>query len=265
MAPKFIAAIGRADYASDASGALSAEKLAASVAGCGGAGYDGLYFAHVPGAFEPMELAAYVAADIGFASDIYVAQRAGLIAPTMCSRMYATLDQFLNGRLVAVLDTNTTQAAEDGDTQASHMIDRAYEYASVMRNLWDADGPIDHAGAYYKFNKGRTHVSTVKKGQTPLFLSCASSDVIEKDSAFTGIVLPRGAVQPTAAAIATFKAQGFQVAVHIDAAVDDVDVAIKLFVQSGAQTFIVTAPNGHDALTTRHPQFIATCRSTAQV
>jgi alkanesulfonate monooxygenase SsuD/methylene tetrahydromethanopterin reductase-like flavin-dependent oxidoreductase (luciferase family) len=265
MTSQFIAAMSAADYQADGLNGPNGEKLASSVAACAQAGFDGLSFSHMPGVFEPLELAAYVAGEANVTSQIYVAQRVGLIAPTMCSRMFATLDQLLGGRLVAVLETNTTQAAADGDVDSGHMIERAHEYGRIMRDLWAADAPIDHAGSYYKFNKGRTNVSTVKRGQTPIYLSCASVEGVEKNSAFKGVVLPRAGLQVTAAAIAKFRAQDLHVAVNIDAATDNLDVAIRLYAQSGAQVFIVNVPDGHVAYASRYPRFLESWRMAAQV
>jgi alkanesulfonate monooxygenase len=120
-----------------------------------------------------MELAGYLASE-DFPFTLFVGQRVGLIAPTMCSRMFATLDQLNGGRVVAVLEMTPDVKADGLDPTG--LAARTSEYAGIMRQLWGADQPLDHAGEFYRFNKARTAVPPLQKAAMPLFLAASVED-----------------------------------------------------------------------------------------
>ncbi|MBL8629467.1 MAG: LLM class flavin-dependent oxidoreductase [Rhodospirillaceae bacterium] len=242
MTPQIIATFGPIDRAETLRGAHAAIVKA---------GYDGVYLPQSPGLFEPLEMAGYMAACDTSALKYFVTQRTGLIAPTMCSRMFATLDQLTQGRIVAVLDAESDTNA-DGDTlDATQRIPRALEYGRIMRNLWSADKPLDHAGTHYAFNKGRTNVPPLQKGALPLLMQCAP-DVDIAGSAFDGVILSG---PQTADSVARFVAQKLVVAVVVE---DAPEQTIATYAKAGASTFIIAA--SHADLSS---QFVERCRAAA--
>lgn len=259
MMPQIIATLGPADWAVE--NALSGETLAAACAAVAAAGYDGVYLPQGPGLFEPMEMAGYIAAADSSPLKIYIAQRAGLIAPTMCSRMFATLDQLSQGRVVAVLEAQADTVADGDILEPSLTLARAQEYAQIMHDLWGADKPLDHAGAHYRFNKARTNVPPLQKADLPIFLSCASDAVVERDAAFSGVVLSGSSL--TQDAVARFVGLGLRVAVVVSGGAEHAPAAIGVYAKAGADTFMIAPASSHAALAAQHPRFIENCRATA--
>lgn len=119
-------------------------------------GYDRVLVANAATMPDNISTAGYVAA-ITQRLGVMLAHRPGFIAPTMAARMAATLDRQMPGRLAM----HIISAASDVETQADgdyltkvERYDRAREYIDILRKLWTAETPIDHAGHWYRFNGG---------------------------------------------------------------------------------------------------------------
>ncbi|HWU01290.1 MAG TPA: LLM class flavin-dependent oxidoreductase [Novosphingobium sp.] len=117
-------------------------------------GYDRVLVANAASMPDNISTAGYVAA-ITERLGIMLAHRPGFIAPTMAARMAATLDHQLGGRLAVHIITAASDIETQGDgdylTKAQRY-DRAREYIGILRQVWGADGPIDHEGKWYRFN-----------------------------------------------------------------------------------------------------------------
>jgi alkanesulfonate monooxygenase len=84
---------------------------------------------------------------------VVVAHAPGLVAPTVAARQYATLAAFHRGRVA--MHVLTESAAADGlpdgdgcDPAARYR--RAAEFVEVVKRSWDAPGPFDFSGEFYR-------------------------------------------------------------------------------------------------------------------
>ncbi|MEP9384729.1 LLM class flavin-dependent oxidoreductase [Nocardioides sp. KR10-350] len=85
---------------------------------------------------------------------LLIAHRPGVVAPTVASRTFATLDVFTKGRVALNIVTGGTDKEQrrDGD-YLSHdeRYARTDEYLQILRAAWDTSGPRDFHGSYYEF------------------------------------------------------------------------------------------------------------------
>ncbi len=111
-----------------------------------------------------------------------LAHRPGFVAPTLAAREIATLDQLTGGRLgVHVISGGSdSEQRRDGD-YLSHdeRYARTDEYLSILRRLWTADAPFDHAGNYYRFEGGFSEVKPAQRPYVPLFFGGASGPALD--------------------------------------------------------------------------------------
>lgn len=117
-------------------------------------GYDKVLIANAASMPDNISIAGFVGAHTQRLG-VMLAHRPGFIAPTMAARMLATLDNIMPGRVGVHIIT----AASDKETQADgdyltkvERYDRAREYISILRQVWQAEQPFDHEGKWYKFN-----------------------------------------------------------------------------------------------------------------
>ena len=83
-----------------------------------------------------------------------LAHRPGFVAPTLAARKLATLDRFSGGRVAVHVISGGSDADQrrDGDyLDHDARYRRTDEYLEVLRALWTAEGPVDHAGEFYRF------------------------------------------------------------------------------------------------------------------
>ncbi|WP_149535468.1 LLM class flavin-dependent oxidoreductase [Siccirubricoccus phaeus] len=87
-----------------------------------------------------------------------VAARPGYINPVMLAKMVTTFDQLTGGRVCVnlIAGQSEQEAAADGIRYAKE--DRyalMAEEVGIMKRLWTADGPIDHAGRFHTLRSAR--------------------------------------------------------------------------------------------------------------
>jgi len=147
---------------------------------------------------DPFAIAAHVSA-ITKKLAFMVAHRPGFIAPTMAARMFATLDQCSRGRagVHIITGANDHELECDGDfhTKEERYL-RSAEYVNVMRSIWSAETPVDHAGDWYRFNSALSEVRPVN-GTIPVYWGGASPLALEK-GAEVGDVYAIGGLKPLA-------------------------------------------------------------------
>lgn len=110
-----------------------------------------------------------------------IAHRPGFIAPTMAARMLATIDQLSHGRagVHIITGANDVELQSDGDfLPKDDRYHRSAEYAQILRKIWNSTGPIDHEGAYYKFNKAHSKVKPIQPS-IPIYWGGASGSALE--------------------------------------------------------------------------------------
>lgn len=143
-------------------------------------GYDKVLVANAAVMPDNFTIAACVAANTERLG-VMLAHRPGFIPPTMASRMLATLDRFMPGRLGVHIIT----AASDEETQADgdyiskvERYDRAKEYISVLRQLWTSEKPIDHEGKWFRFTQGFTPIKPTNR-DVPVYFGGMSPAALE--------------------------------------------------------------------------------------
>ena len=139
-----------------------------------------------------------------------VAHRPGFIAPTMAARMFATLDRISAGRAGVHIITGASDIETqcDGDFLTKHeRYRRSREYIDILRAIWTSQQPIDHAGAYYRFNKGFAEIKPVQAA-IPIFWGGSSDLAIELGAQCADMyALGPDTLANTAAMVARIKAQ----------------------------------------------------------
>jgi alkanesulfonate monooxygenase len=116
-------------------------------------GFDRFLIGYSSGCPDGAQVASYVAAHterIG----LLIAHRPGVVAPTVASRIFASLDQFTEGRVALNIVTGSTdqELRRDGDyVPHDERYARTDEYLQVLRAAWDTGGPRDFAGRYFRF------------------------------------------------------------------------------------------------------------------
>jgi alkanesulfonate monooxygenase len=102
---------------------------------------------------------------------LMIAHRPGFVAPTMAARAFATLDQFSNGRVGVHIITafSDIETRNDGDyLTKDERYHRSSEYVAILRSMWQATTPIDHAGTYYRFEQAWSETRPVQPS-IPIF------------------------------------------------------------------------------------------------
>ena len=82
-----------------------------------------------------------------------LAHRPGFVAPTLAARQLATLDHYTGGRVAVHYITGGSDEDQqrDGDfVDHDERYARTDEYLGLLRQVWTADKPFDHEGAYYR-------------------------------------------------------------------------------------------------------------------
>lgn len=117
-------------------------------------GFDRFLIGYSSGRPDGAQVAAHVAAHterIG----LLIAHRPGVVAPTVASRIFASLDQFTRGRVALNIVTGSTdqEMRRDGDyLPHDERYARTDEYLQILRAAWDTAGPRDFAGRHYRFD-----------------------------------------------------------------------------------------------------------------
>ncbi len=130
---------------------------------------------------DGLQLAAHAAAHtsrVGF----LVAHRPGFQAPTNAARSFATLDQLSEGRAAihVISGGDDTDQKRDGDYLGKdERYARTDEYVGILKSIWTAAKPVDHAGKYYTFAGASPEVRTHRKPRIPVYFGGASDAAIE--------------------------------------------------------------------------------------
>jgi len=117
-----------------------------------GGGFDRVLIGWYSNGPDGLQLAAHAAAHtehVGF----LVAHRPGFQAPTTAARAFATLDQLSGGRAAihVISGGDDVDQARDGDWLGKDdRYARTDEYVDILKRIWAADEPVDHAGPYYR-------------------------------------------------------------------------------------------------------------------
>jgi alkanesulfonate monooxygenase len=144
------------------------------------AGFDRILVAHQstgPDAFLVTAFAASVTERIGF----MLAHRPGFMEPTLAARKLATLDQFTGGRLAVhiISGGDDEEQRRDGDFLAhDERYARTDEYVDILRRMWTSAKPFDHAGRFYRFERGFSEVRCAQEPHIPVYFGGSSDAAI---------------------------------------------------------------------------------------
>ncbi len=161
-------------------GYLAASAQAHEAHAAEGGGFDRVLIGWHSNGPDGFQIAAHAAAhtkQVGF----LVAHRPGFQAPTTAARAFATLDQLSGGRAaIHVISGGDDQdQARDGDWLGKDdRYARTDEYVDVLKQVWSADAPVDHEGAYYRIQGASPAVQTVQRPRIPIYFGGASDAAI---------------------------------------------------------------------------------------
>lgn len=135
---------------------------------------------------------------------VLVAHRPGPVQPTLAARQAITLDRLAGGgRLGLHIITGAPggELQRDGDTLADDLrYERTAEYIDVLRKVWTADQPFDHAGPYYSVKQGFSSVRPLV--QPAISFAGSSAGALAAGPGRTDYYMVWG--EPLAASKATF-------------------------------------------------------------
>jgi len=140
------------------------------------AGFDRILIGYGSSWPEGTQVAAHVAAHTERLG-LLVAHRPGFVAPTLASRVFATLDQFSGGRVAVhtITGGHDTEQRRDGDyLDHDERYDRTDEYLTILRRAWTSSEPFDFEGRHYRFEGYAPGVLPYGDRHLPLFFGGSS-------------------------------------------------------------------------------------------
>ena len=111
-----------------------------------------------------------------------LAHRPGFVAPTLAARQLATLDHYTGGRVAVHYITGGSDEDQqrDGDfVDHDERYARTDEYLGLLRQVWTADKPFDHEGAYYRVKGAWSEVKPVQAPDVPIYFGGASAPALQ--------------------------------------------------------------------------------------
>ncbi len=144
------------------------------------AGFDRILIGYYADAPDGLGVATYAAAHTERLG-LLVAHRPGFVAPTLAARQFATLDQLSDGRAAIHVISGGDDADQrrDGDYLGKEArYARTDEYVGILKRLWTADAPVDHAGEFYRFEKASPAVRTRQRPHIPVYFGGASEAAV---------------------------------------------------------------------------------------
>ncbi|MBX6385611.1 MAG: LLM class flavin-dependent oxidoreductase [Microbispora sp.] len=111
-----------------------------------------------------------------------LAHRPGFVAPPLAARKLATLDHLTGGRLALHVISGGEDADQrkDGDYEGhAARYRRTDEFLDVVRRIWTADAPIDHAGEFYRFEQAWSDIRPLQQPGLPIFFGGASDSALQ--------------------------------------------------------------------------------------
>ncbi|MWL87813.1 LLM class flavin-dependent oxidoreductase [Cupriavidus sp. SW-Y-13] len=145
------------------------------------AGFDRVLVPHHstgPSATLTIAYAAAVTERIHF----MLAHRPGFTSPTLAARQIATLDQFSGGRLGVhfISGGSDDEQKRDGDyLDHDQRYARTDEYLGILRRIWTEPQPFDHAGEFYRFERGFSEVKPAQRPHVPIYFGGASEAALQ--------------------------------------------------------------------------------------
>jgi alkanesulfonate monooxygenase len=144
-------------------------------------GFDRILIGYYSNAPDGFLVAAHAAASTERLG-LLLAHRPGFVAPTVAARKLATLDHLSKGRLALHCISGGSDADQrrDGDYVGhDERYARTDEYLGILKQIWTAEQPVDHAGPFYRFEGAHSDVKPLQQPHIPIFFGGASDGAIE--------------------------------------------------------------------------------------
>ncbi len=144
------------------------------------AGFDQVLVGYYSSSAEGFNVASHAAAHTKTLSFL-VAHRPGIVSPSLAARAAATFDHLTDGRLsvhIIVGVTDREQQSEGDFLDKAARYERGAEYVGLLRRMWTAAEPFDHAGKYYRFNGAWSAVKPLQKPHPTLFFGGSSDGAL---------------------------------------------------------------------------------------
>ncbi len=113
---------------------------------------------------------------------VLLAHRPGFVSPTVAARKLATVDQFSGGRLAVhiISGGNDADQRRDGDyLDHDARYRRTDEYLQILRSIWTASEPSDHAGEFYRYEGAWSAVRCQQIPHLPIYFGGSSDVAVE--------------------------------------------------------------------------------------
>lgn len=113
---------------------------------------------------------------------LMVAHRPGFTAPSVTARQFATLDHLTHGRagIHIITGGDDAEQRQDGDFLGKEeRYARTDEYLEVIKRVWTADEPFDHAGRFYRSERTFSTIKPVQRPHLPVYFGGASDAAIK--------------------------------------------------------------------------------------
>ena len=184
-------------------GYLVASAQAHELHAAQGGGFDRVLIGWFSNGPDGLQIAAHAAAhtkQVGF----LVAHRPGFQAPTTTARAFATLDQLSGGRAAihVISGGDDADQARDGDWLGKdERYARTDEYVDILKQVWTADGPVDHQGAHYRIQGASPAVQTVQRPRIPIYFGGASDAALRVAGKHADVYALWGETRPQVAEI----------------------------------------------------------------
>jgi len=147
--------------------------------------FDRVLIGYSSGSPDGTQVAAYAAAHtdrLGF----LVAHRPGFVFPTVAARVFATLDQFAEGRIAfhTISGASDAEQLRDGDhTTKEQRYARTREFLQIVKKAWTSDEPFDYAGEYYRLEDFLSGVKPYQQPRIPVYFGGSSPAAYEVGAA----------------------------------------------------------------------------------
>ncbi|MFN4087439.1 MAG: LLM class flavin-dependent oxidoreductase [Alphaproteobacteria bacterium] len=191
-------------------GAVSAPFLRTFAQAHEAAGFDEVLVGYYSSSAEGFTVASHAAAHTRTLRYL-IAHRPGIVAPTLAARAAATFDHLSDGRLSLhiIAGVSDREQESEGDfLEKDARYDRAAEYLGLVRRLWTADAPFDHAGRHYRVNAAFTAVKPFQVPYPPLFFGGSSEGALAMGAEHCDVYALFGEpLKETAERIADFRAR----------------------------------------------------------
>jgi alkanesulfonate monooxygenase len=125
---------------------------------------------------EATQVAAFVAAHTERLG-MLVAHRPGFVAPTVAATLFATLDQFAEGRIAMHVITGGVEADQrrGGDYLSKEdRYSRTAEFMEIVKRAWTSRDAFSFEGQHYRFEDFLGEVRTFQEPRIPLYFGGSS-------------------------------------------------------------------------------------------